>query len=129
MFSAQKVWMEYKEEDMMKDLMRYFVFKINKDIPKHCWSVICECINPFAETRSTAREILEHLSRLVFKLKTSGLVGSGRIEKYMMVGDMDKSALNMTVLDPSEDPRAVRKCPMHQKYEGKNKIINNYITF
>ncbi len=116
MFSAHHVWMDAREDDMMKDLNRYFVFKINKDIPKHCWSVICECINPFRETRSTAREVLEHLSRLIYKLKIHGL--QGRIEKYLF-GDIDKSALNLTVMDPNEDPKAIRKCPMHPKYEGK----------
>lgn len=122
MFSANTVWKEGREQDMEKDLNRYFVFKINKDIPKHCWSVICECINPFAETRSTAREILEHLCRLVTKLKVTGLYNTGKLDKYLTL-DMDKSGLNMTVLDGNEDPKAIRKCPMHPKFDGNYYFI------
>jgi len=123
MFSDYNAWMNLREEEMMRDLNRYFVFKINKDIPKHCWSVICECINPFAETRSTAREVLEHLCRLIYKLKIPGF--QGKIEKYLK-GDIDKSALNLTTaLDSDTDPKAIRKCPMHPKYEGKYNIFNS----
>jgi len=77
MFSKNEIWASYSNEDMMRDLRKSFVPKIHPDIPKHMWGIICECMNPFPETRIEAKELLERYSRLMIKLKIS------EIAKYL----------------------------------------------
>jgi len=68
-FSTKEVWQGHTELEMMRDLKKYYVPNIHKDIPKHMWGIICECLNPFKETRQDSKELLEKYVRLMMKLK------------------------------------------------------------
>jgi hypothetical protein len=113
LFSANEVWHGSSEEEMMRDLRKYYVPKIHQDIPKHTWGIICECLNPFKETRIDAKELLERYVRLMQKLKIPELLKD--IEKYIV--DQDVSKLNATSIE-GEDPKAIRKCPLHPRNEA-----------
>jgi hypothetical protein len=66
---SKPVWSEYEYENkMLDDLKKYYVPKINKDIPKQMWGLICECLNPFIETRINSQEALERYVRLMLKM-------------------------------------------------------------
>ena len=41
-FSTLEVWAGSSENDMLRDLRKYYLPKINKDISKYAWGVICE---------------------------------------------------------------------------------------
>jgi hypothetical protein len=68
-FSSSEVWANSSEEDMVANLKKYYVPKIHKDIPKHTWGIICECLNPFREARIDGKELLDRYVRLMIKLK------------------------------------------------------------
>jgi serine/threonine protein kinase len=68
-FSSKNVWEGVKDNDVINDLKKYYVPKIHKDIPKNAWSVICECLNPFKETRINAKELLEKYALICKKIK------------------------------------------------------------
>ena len=69
LFSKNEIWSPLSKDDMMRDLKRSFVPKIHPDVPKHMWGIICECLNPFPETRIDAKELLERYIKLMLKLK------------------------------------------------------------
>jgi serine/threonine protein kinase len=69
LFSTSEIWAGYSEEEMIRDLKKYYVPKIHKDIPKHCWGLICECLNPFRDARIEGKELIEKFAKLMFKLK------------------------------------------------------------
>jgi len=73
MFSKSEIWAPNSKDDMMRDLNKSFVPKIHPDVPKHMWGIICECLNPFPETRIDAKVLLERYSKLMLKLKIPGL--------------------------------------------------------
>jgi hypothetical protein len=129
LLSASEVWQGQSEGDMLRDLKKFYVPKIHQDIPKHSWGIICECLNPFKETRIEATELLQKYVRLMQKMKIPDIAKD--IEKYITNSDLDISKLNATVLD-GEDPMAIRKCPLHPKYEAStfcaqcNEIICDY---
>lgn len=68
-FSAQQVWAGINDADIVVDLKKFYVPKIHKDIPKNAWSVICECLNPFKETRINAKELLDKYVLICKKIK------------------------------------------------------------
>jgi len=68
-FSANEVWQGSNESEMMRDLKKFYVPKIHKDIPKQMWGLICECLNPFKETRIEAKEVLEKFVKVMLKMK------------------------------------------------------------
>lgn len=68
-FSKNEIWSPLSKDDMMRDLKRSFVPKIHPDVPKHMWGMVCECLNPFPETRIDAKELLERYTKLMHKLK------------------------------------------------------------
>ena len=57
-FSKKEVWYGITEEEIKEDLKKNYVPKIHADIPKNAWGVICECLNPFTETRIQSDELL-----------------------------------------------------------------------
>lgn len=69
MFSKNEIWAPYTKDEMIRDLRKSFVPKIHPDIPKHMWAIICECLNPFPETRINSKELLERYSKIMLKLK------------------------------------------------------------
>ena len=68
-FSAKQVWEGYNESDILNDLKKFYVPKIHRDIPKNAWSIICECLNPFKETRIDAKELLEKYVLICKRIK------------------------------------------------------------
>jgi hypothetical protein len=68
-FSANEVWQGSSEIEMMRDLKKFYVPKIHKDIPKQMWGIICECMNPFKETRIDAKELLERYVKIMLKMR------------------------------------------------------------
>ncbi len=69
LFSKNEIWSTHTKDEMMRDLKKSFVPKIHPDVPKHMWGIICECLNPFPETRIDAKELLDRYVRLMLKLK------------------------------------------------------------
>ncbi len=68
-FSAKQVWEGFSENEILNDLKKFYVPKIHRDIPKNAWSIICECLNPFKETRISAKELLDKYVLICRKLK------------------------------------------------------------
>ena len=130
-FSAQQVWAGMKENDILNELKKYYVPKIHKDIPKNAWSVICECLNPFKETRINAKELLDKYVLICKKIKLVEVakdIGKQliKIEKYISMEGV--GGANQTMIDDGVDPKAIRKCPIHPKYEGnRNSNFSFYI--
>ena len=68
-FSFKNVWDGFKDSDIIEDLHKMFVPKIHKEIPKHCWSFIYECLNPFRDTRIKGKELLDKYVIICKKIK------------------------------------------------------------
>lgn len=115
MFSKENIWHGMKTEQIKSELKKQYVPKISSDVPHNSWSIICECLNPFWEARITARELLEKYVRLMFKLKIPQM--APHLEKYASLIGGEVSKLNNTIQD-GEDVYAIRKCPLHPKYEA-----------
>jgi pyruvoyl-dependent arginine decarboxylase (PvlArgDC) len=59
---------------MLRELIKGSVPKIPTDIPKNMWGIICECLNPFTETRLEAKELLERYAKVMLKMKIPELL-------------------------------------------------------
>lgn len=112
MFSEKTVWHGYKETQIIEDLKKFYVPKIFSDVPHQTWGIICECLNPFHETRIDAEELLERYVKLMMKMKIKSL--ERELLKYSKEVD-----LNVSRIEQSGDPKAIRRCPLHPKLEGK----------
>jgi len=73
-FSSREVWSGIEEETIKEDLRKNYVPKIHGDIPKNSWGVICECLNPFPDTRIEAKELLYKYSLICKKLKITKII-------------------------------------------------------
>lgn len=83
-FSAKKVWEGITENEILSDLKKFYVPKIHRDIPKNAWSIICECLNPFKETRITSKELLEKYVLICRKLKLV-VISKSLGKKYIII--------------------------------------------
>jgi hypothetical protein len=68
-FSSTELWANLTKEEMLRDLKKGSVPKIPADIPKNLWGLICECLNPFTETRIDAKELFDRYVKLMVKMK------------------------------------------------------------
>ena len=57
-FSKLKMWEGYTETEIIKQLKNLASPKVPNDIPKFLWGIICECLNPFHQTRVDIKELL-----------------------------------------------------------------------
>lgn len=110
MFSEKNIWYGYKETQMLEDLKKYYVPKIFADVPHQTWGIICECMNPFSESRIDAKELLDRYVKLMQKMKINELKEA--LKKYAGGEDSGKQ-------EDLGDPKAMRKCPLHPKFDGK----------
>ena len=113
-FSENTIWYGYKESQMLEDLRKFYVPKIWQDVPHQTWGIICECLNPFYESRIDANELLDRYVKLMIKMKITEL--ESVLAKYT------KGQVMMKSNDDGGDPKAIRKCPLHPKLDGKRFI-------
>ena len=57
-FSQEKVWEGFSQNEIIHNLKSLSIPKIPKDIPQIFWGIICECLNPFYKTRPQIKEII-----------------------------------------------------------------------
>jgi hypothetical protein len=73
LFSKSKVWEGYSDSEVIKHLKSYTIPKIPNDFPQQCWSILCECLNPFSQARSEIKDILCRFHQLMGKLSYTDL--------------------------------------------------------
>ena len=67
-FSKKKMWEGYTENEITKQLKSYTMPKIPSDGPQLCWGIICECLNPFYESRIHIKEIIIKFQSVLSRL-------------------------------------------------------------
>ncbi len=67
-FSKQKVWDGYSENEIIKQLKNLTSPKVPNDIPQSMWGIICECLSPFHKARIDIKEALVRFYYLCGKL-------------------------------------------------------------
>ena len=118
-FSKSKMWEGYSETEIIKQLKNTTSPKVPNDIPKFLWGIICECLNPFHQTRIDCKELLIRFYILFGKLNLSDL--QIRIQSMGALANLlpNSSQLNISrsanqsVIN--DDPNAIRKCQVHPK--------------
>lgn len=98
---------------MLEELKKYYVPKIFSDVPHQTWGLICECLNPFSESRIDSKELLERFVKLLVKMKIT--IIEQELKKYTVTSSEESST---KVID-NIDPKLMRKCPLHPKLDGK----------
>lgn len=106
-FSDRPIWHDYKESQMIEDLKKYYVPRINSDIPHQTWGMVCDCLNPFREARINSKELFDKYVSLMMKMKISFLIK--HLEKY----SIDANEKSMLLID--DDSTTPRKCLLHPK--------------
>ena len=112
LFSEKYIWYGFKETQMIEELRKLSVPKIFSDVPHQSWGIICECLNPFTDSRIDAKELLERYVALMKKMKNPLL--TEELKKYSNEGDVGGKQN-----EEMGDPKAMRKCPLHPKLDGK----------
>ena len=118
-FSKMKMWEGYTETEIIKQLKNLASPKVPNDIPKFLWGIICECLNPFHQTRVDIKELLSRFYVLYGKLNLielqiriqaiNGLAGFIPNNSQLNVS----RSVNQSVIN--DDPNAIRKCQVHPK--------------
>ena len=72
-FSKSKMWEGYSETEIIKQLKNLTSPKVPNDIPKFLWGMICECLNPFHQTRIEIKELLSRFYIVFGKLNLTDL--------------------------------------------------------
>lgn len=68
LFSKKKIWEGYTENEITKQLKSYTMPKIPSDSPQLCWGIICECLNPFYDSRVQIKEIIIKFQSVLSRL-------------------------------------------------------------
>ena len=66
-FSRSKVWEDQSETMIIKSLKALSIPKIPRDINKENWGIICECLNPFYQTRIDIRDVFIRMDEVISK--------------------------------------------------------------
>ena len=67
-FSKNKVWNNFSENEIVKHLKSSSIPKIPNDIPHNLWGLICECVSPFYHARSDIKDVLIRYYQLMMKV-------------------------------------------------------------
>lgn len=124
LFSDKCIWYGYKETQMLEELRKFYVPKIFSDVPHSTWGLICECLNPFDESRINSKELLDRYVKLMFKMNNPLL--TDQLKRFSNEGETSKKAS-----EELGDPKVMRKCPLHPKLDGKCdfNLKNTYYSF
>lgn len=119
-FSKSKMWEGYTETEIIKHLKNLTSPKVPNDIPKFLWGIICECLNPFQQTRVDIKELLSRFFMLYGKLnlvdlqiRIQGIANLNGVLPNSSQLNISRSAVNASVIH--DDPNGIRKCQVHPK--------------
>ena len=80
-FSQTRIWDGYSDGEILSQLKMKQIPKLPTSIPHQKWGIICECLNPFYESRINILDAIIRLCHLLIKLGFHDIVS--RLESIL----------------------------------------------
>ena len=127
-FSRSKVWEDQGETMIIKSLKSLSIPKIPRDINKENWGIICECLNPFYQTRIDIRDVFIRMDEVISKnsnlkdakrrlrriasIKGIGITPEGE-DDFIDSNEISNTSIGK---DKKEGNYEMRRCYSHPKF-------------